>query len=230
MEQPLDASAKARAAAVAHEIDAAIRALPVQNTPSVRAVRRSYSRQFRKADPAFVLEVVCCLVHDYGYRGSAYELLAGHPGAFGSLDEAALEALGQGIDSWWAVDSFARTLSGPAWRDGLVPDEVIHRWACSPDRWWRRAALVSTVALNVRSHGGQGDVPRTLAVCRMLVDDHDDMVVKAMSWALRELVVHDPQAVRAFLDEHGDALAARARREARNKLETGLKNPRRRGA
>jgi 3-methyladenine DNA glycosylase AlkD len=230
VEQPSDASAKARAAAVAHEIDAVIRALPVQNTPSVRDVRRSYSRQLRKAEPVFVLEVVRCLVHDYGYRGSAYELLAGHPGAFGSLDEAALEALGQGIDSWWAVDSFARTLSGPAWRDGLVPDEVIHRWARSPDRWWRRTALVSTVALNVRSHGGEGDVPRTLAVCRMLVDDHDDMVVKAMSWALRELVVHDPQAVRAFLDEHGDALAARARREVRNKLETGLKNPRRRSA
>jgi 3-methyladenine DNA glycosylase AlkD len=31
----------------------------------------------------------------------------------------------------------------------------------------------------------------------LLVDDRDDMVVKAMSWALRELAKHDPKAVRA---------------------------------
>ena len=64
-------------------------------------------------------------------------------------------------------------------------------------------------------------------MCRLLVDDSDDMVVKAMSWALRELVVHDPDAVNEFLDEHGDVLAARVRREVRNKLATGLKNPKR---
>jgi 3-methyladenine DNA glycosylase AlkD len=85
--------------------------------------------------------------------------------------------------------------------------------------------LVSTVALNVRSHGGYGDVPRTLAVCRLLADDHEDMVVKALSWALRELVVHDPNAVWAFLDEHEHVLAARVKREVRHKLKTGLKNP-----
>jgi 3-methyladenine DNA glycosylase AlkD len=52
------------------------------------------------------------------------------------------------------------------------------------------------------------------------------MVVRAMSWALRELVVHDPEAVRGFLAENDDLLAARVKREVTNKLETGLKNPR----
>jgi 3-methyladenine DNA glycosylase AlkD len=104
---------------------------------------------------------------------------------------------------------------------------LIRKWAHSEDRWWRRAALVSTVALNMRSRGGGGDVPRTLEVCRLLVADHDDMVVKALSWALRELVVHDPDAVDEFLSQYEDALAARVKREVRNKLTTGLKNPRR---
>jgi 3-methyladenine DNA glycosylase AlkD len=124
------------------------------------------------------------------------------------------------------VDSFARTLSGPVWLAGLVPDELFHKWARSEDRWWRRAALVSTVALNVRSHGGQGDVPRTLAVCRLLVDDHDDMVVKALSWALRELVVHDAEVVHGFIEDYEEQLAARVKREVRNKLATGRKDPR----
>jgi len=61
----------------------------------------------------------------------------------------------------------------------------------------------------------------------MLVDDSEDMVVKALSWALRELVPHDPVALRAFLREHDRALAARIQREVENKLPTGLKTPRR---
>jgi 3-methyladenine DNA glycosylase AlkD len=220
---------QADARALAREFDAEVRALPERNTPSVRAVRRRYSRQLKTVAPDLVLEMARTLVHEHGYRGTAYELIENHQEAFGRIDEDELLDLGHGIDSWWSVDGFARILSGPAWLHGQITDDVIHGWACSEDRWWRRAALVSTVALNVRSKGGHGDVERTLAVCRMLVDDHDDMVAKAMSWALRELVMHDPDAVRAFLAEHTDALAARVLREVRNKLATGLKNPRKTG-
>ncbi|MGD1993679.1 MAG: DNA alkylation repair protein [Anaerolineae bacterium] len=213
---------------VASQIDAEIRALSVRNTPNVRAIRRTYSQQLEDAQPAFVLDVARELLTTFRHRGVAYELIRHHQAAFQSVGEAELEELGQGIDSWSSVDSFARTLSGPAWLEGQVTDGVIHRWAASEDLWWRRAALVSTVALNVRSHGGYGDTPRTLAVCRLLADDPQDMVVKALSWALRELVVHDPEAVWAFLAENEDVLAARVKREVRNKLTTGLKNPRKR--
>jgi 3-methyladenine DNA glycosylase AlkD len=59
----------------------------------------------------------------------------------------------------------------------------------------------------------------------MLVNDRDDMVVKAMSWALRELAKRDANAVRDFLNEHREALGGRVAREVNNKLQTGLKNP-----
>jgi 3-methyladenine DNA glycosylase AlkD len=214
------------AKAIATEIDAQIQALPKQNTPNVRAVRRRYSKRLETASPEFVLALAREWLAHYTHRWVAYELVRYHKGAFASLDAADLEELGQGIDSWWSVDAFASVLSGPAWLNGQISDQVIHRWARSEDRWWRRAALVSTVALNNRSHGGHGDAPRTLAVCRMLVDDYDDMLVKAMSWALRALVPHDPDAVRDFLNEYDDVLAARVKREVRNKLDTGLKTPR----
>jgi 3-methyladenine DNA glycosylase AlkD len=213
--------------AIAAEIDTQIRALPKQNTPNVRAVRRRCSQRLQTASPGFMLSLAREWLAHYRHRWVAYELIRYHEGAFASLDAADLEALGRGMDSWWSVDAFARLLSGPVWLNGGISDEVIHRWARSEDRWWRRAALVSTVALNTRSHGGYGDVPRTLAVCRMLVDDHDDMLVKALSWALRALVPHDPDAVREFLDANDDVLAARVKREVRNKLTTGLKTPRR---
>jgi 3-methyladenine DNA glycosylase AlkD len=215
---------------LAAEIDARIRALPVRNTPAIRAVRRKVSQRLRRASPDFVLALARELIVDYGHRWVAYELIKNHKDTFERLGAEELEELGEGIDGWGAVDSFARTLAGPAWLNGQVPDELIHTWARSEDRWWRRAALVSTVALNMRSQGGPGDVARTLAVCRLLVDDGDDMVVKAMSWALRELLVHDSEAVVEFVEEHEDTLAARVKREVRNKLTTGLKTPRPRRA
>jgi hypothetical protein len=118
---------RASVPALARSIDAEIRALPVQNTPSVRGVRREYSRRLREADPAFVLALARELLENYGQRWVAYELVAGHEGAFQHLPEAELEELGRGIDSWSSVDSFARILAGPAWRDGLVSDDLIQQ-------------------------------------------------------------------------------------------------------
>ncbi|HUS10646.1 MAG TPA: DNA alkylation repair protein, partial [Pyrinomonadaceae bacterium] len=65
------------------------------------------------------------------------------------------------------------------------------RWARSKNRWLRRTALVSTVPLNNKARGGRGDSERTLMICEMLLDDRDDMVIKALSWALRELSKRD---------------------------------------
>jgi 3-methyladenine DNA glycosylase AlkD len=49
------------------------------------------------------------------------------------------------------------------------------------------------------------------------------MVVKALSWALRELAKKDPQLVAAYLAKREAELPARVLREVRNKLLTGRK-------
>lgn len=69
----------------------------------------------------------------------------------------------------------------------------------------------------------ESHVQRTLAICARLVKYRDDMVVKALSWALRELAKADAGAAERFLNEHGGALHARGRREVTNKLRTGHK-------
>jgi len=212
---------------ISSAMDAEIRSLPIRNTATLRAVRRKFSRTLLDTPSELVFQLARHLCKDDNTRWLAYELIHDHPAAFTHLDSVDLEELGRGINSWWTVDAFARTLSGPAWLNRQVPDQLIDTWARSGDRWWRRAALVSTVALNVRSQGGRGDVPRTLRVCRLLAGDQDDMVAKALSWALRELVVHDPGAVKDFLEEYEKILPALVKREVKNKLNSGLKNPRR---
>jgi len=222
MVQPLETSYASKAAL---QIDAKIRALPVLKTAAARAIRRQYSHQLKQANPAFILNLARELIERHDQRWLAYEFIRNHKVTFQKIGKAELEELGQGINSWDTTDAFARILAGPAWLNGQVTDNLIHKWANSEDLWWRRAALVSTVALNKRSQGGKGDVDRTLTICKLLISDHENMVVKAMSWALRELIVHNPEAVNEFLTKHEADLSAMVKREVSNKLKTGLKNP-----
>jgi 3-methyladenine DNA glycosylase AlkD len=156
-------------------------------------------------------------------RLTAYELIACHPSGVDALTSTSVRRLGRDLADWGNVDTFACLLAGPAWREGRLATRLVHGWLRSADRWQRRTGVVCTVALNVRARGGRGDVARTLDVCRRVVGDRDDMVVKALSWALRSLVEWDRAAVAGFLEEHA-ALAARVKREVGNKLRTGRKN------
>lgn len=210
------------------EVVARIRALPSMKTVPVRAVRREFSKRMAALPGGLVMDVATRLLNTPGINSFvAYELIKHHRAAAAKLGKKDLERFGRGLNEWSEVDCFACFLSGPAWREHQISDKVVHRWARSKDRWWRRVALVSTVPLNSRSQGGSGDTERTLEVCRLLLSDRDDLVVKAMSWALRELSKRDPNSVRKFLDGHSNVLAARVIREVSNKLSTGLKNPKR---
>ncbi len=219
---------------IVSEIDSRIRALTKLNVETVRNVRKEFSKRLVNTSPQIVKSIATRLLGldrpGFEYRLVAYELVAYHKAALHSLGEQDLELLGKGMSSWGDVDTFSCYLAGPAWREFQVPDELIYNWAHSDDRWWRRSAVVCTIALNNKARGGRGDTLRTLGVCRLLVRDRDDMVVKAMSWSLRELSRRDPEAVRAFLQEYKDVLAPRIVREVNTKLATGLKNPRRKSA
>jgi 3-methyladenine DNA glycosylase AlkD len=138
------------------EIVERISSLSSQATEKVRAVRREFSKQIAKSPPEVVIELAIKLIDrsESPFRFVGYELIQNHKEALNSLDAQRLERLGRGIDSWGAVDTFACYLAGPAWRGDQVADKLIDRWARSKDRWWRRAALVSTVPLNNKARGG----------------------------------------------------------------------------
>jgi 3-methyladenine DNA glycosylase AlkD len=214
------------------DLDARMRRLRAPATTEVRAVRRALSRQLRDAEPRVVLALADRLVVRDGEfdRFLAYEIITSHPLALARIRTRDLRRLGRGMDSWGDVDTFACYVAGPAWRERQVTDAEIARWVRAKDRWWRRAGVVSTVPLNSHARGGTGDAARTLAICRLALDDHDPMVVKAISWALRELAKRSPADAEQFLDEHGERVPALVRREVRSKLRTGLKAPRRRTA
>lgn len=189
----------------------------------LRARRRVISERAKHADARQVIDVALAL-HEAAWSLVAFELVGHHRAAQTSLTLRDVERFGSRMSDWGSVDAFGSLLAGPAWLAGAIVDQDVLAWAGRDDRWWRRAALVATTVLNTKSRGGSGDTARTLLICVELVDDRDDLVVKAESWALRALSPWDPSAVVVFLERHDDRLAARVKREVGNKLRTGKKS------
>jgi len=160
----------------------------------------------------------------WNLRWVGSDFIRDHPAAHSRMRWKDFKKFGDMMEDWGTVDIF-HSLAGPAWKRGQITDKQVLAWTSSSNRWWRRAALVCTVTFNRKSAGGTGNTEKTLMICRELVADRDDMVVKAMSWALRELIQWNRKAVEEFLDTYDDQLAALAKREVRNKLLYGVKTP-----
>lgn len=218
-------------AVLSNKVVAAIRAdlakLKNATVPAIRVVLGKYKPQLKAASGSEVLSVARELAQssDFAPRLIGFELLARNKSALQQLKSGDIENWAIGLSDWANVDLFGCTIVGQAWREGIINDTLIKKWAKSSDRWLRRLSLVATVPLNNKARGGHGDPDRTFKICTMHLDDRDDMVVKALSWALRELAKRDSKPVAAFVEIHRSRLAPRVQREVLNKLTTGLKNP-----
>ena len=190
--------------------------------PAIRTVAADLAKRIADAPPGFIIDLALALSERDSIEGRqvGYELIERRPDALALVHAPTATRLGRGNDNWASVDAFAMSVTGPAWRLGALTDRDLVSWARSADEWWRRTALVSAVALNTRSRGGQGDTRRTLLVCRAAVRGVTPRLGKALSWALRSLVRHDASAVQQFLTRHGETLPALVCCEVGRKLTT----------
>lgn len=154
----------------------------------------------------------------------AFEMIGRDRKLLDALEYGDLSELGQNLDNWASVDHYSVGIFGVLWGRGVVQDGHIDALLKSDNFWDRRVAVVSTVALNLKSRGGKGDTARTIAICERVVDDRHDMIQKALSWALRELSKRDRDAVLSFMEQYEKRLANRVVREVNHKLEFGTKN------
>ena len=154
----------------------------------------------------------------------AYEFLGNDKKTMKTLSEKDIDDLGKNLDNWLSVDYYAALFVGYAWRNKVIGNDKIKGYFKNDDFWIRRIALVATVALNQKARGGEGDPKQTIEICQLAVDDHQSMMVKAMSWALRELAKRDSKPVADFIDKYESRLHKMVVREVRNKLDTGTKN------
>lgn len=188
--------------------------------PAMKILLKEWWTELKILDPEKLIDLAKELVQTRIFECNqvAFELLWKNKAALKLLKLNDLVILGKNMDNWATTDTFSIMLSGWAWRENQICDADILFWLESENRWWRRTAVVSTVALNLRSRGGTGDTVRTLMICEKVIADRGDMIVKALSWALRELSKRDKPAVQEFMEKYNNQLAGRVRREVYTKL------------
>ncbi|MDF1574872.1 MAG: DNA alkylation repair protein [Bacteroidales bacterium] len=188
----------------------------------LKEIRRKYSSWCAEEWIAFCKSLVATGVFEC--QVLAFETHGRDKSLLDALEYQDLEALGRNLDNWASVDHYTVGIFGVLWGRGVVQDHHIEALLESKNFWERRMAVVSSVPLNLKSRGGKGDTPRTISVCERVVDDHHDMIQKALSWVLRELSKRDRDAVSSFLERNEKRLANRVLREVNHKLDFGTKN------
>jgi len=120
------------------------------------------------------------------------------------------------FDSWAIADHACM-----AGQKRLVADpsrlDQVETWTTSDHMWTRRAALVITLPWTKQNHPKPEEFlarDRILGWAATYVPDHAWFIQKAIGWWLRDLSKHDPDRVRHFLAQHGEAMKPFARKEA----------------
>lgn len=105
--------------------------------PDLRAIVRDVAKRIQAEEAGFVVDLAQRLAHagTLEERQVAYELLGRRADALAGLGVRDVEGLGRGNDNWKSVDVFGLEVAGPCWRDGLVTNAAVERWARSIDRW-----------------------------------------------------------------------------------------------
>jgi len=215
-----------------HRIEMAKRTYPTAmkvigvTVPNEKIILKELKKQTKPWSGREKIELAKKLVdtHIFECQHIALEYLGKDKKALKEITEQDIDELDVHMDNWVSVDCFSAYLVGYAWRENIISTQKIKSYFKSEDFWRRRIPIVATVSLNQKARGGKGDPKRTLEICRMAVDDHEDMINKALSWALRELSKVDKAPVVDFLAQYEDRLHARVKREVKRKLETGTKN------
>jgi 3-methyladenine DNA glycosylase AlkD len=194
--------------------------------PRIKVLLKDVKRRTVDFSPSEKIELAKRLVGTgiFECQQLAYEYIGNDKKALGGITEKDLDELGQNLDNWVSVDYYAGLIVGYAWREGVISIEKVKTYLRSPDHWIRRIAVVATVALNQKARGGKGDSKQTLEICTLVVDDHQEMITKALSWALRELAKIEKEPVAEFIEKFKDRLHKRVLREVMHKLEFGTKN------
>ncbi|MDH5516422.1 MAG: DNA alkylation repair protein [Gammaproteobacteria bacterium] len=117
------------------------------------------------------------------------------------------------VNNWDLVDTSAVTIVG----DHLSSADraVLYQLARSENIWQRRIAVIATFYF-IRAD----DFTDCLEICRLLLNDPEDLIHKACGWMLREIGKRNTAVEEDFLDQHASDMPRTMLRYAIEKLPT----------
>ena len=120
----------------------------------------------------------------------------------------------------WGMTDLTGGLLGEMLLRGVITLDDILEYRDYPSVWGQRLLIVATV-LPLRK--GFGDFDRYLDVIASFKNRREKMIVKAVSWALREGSKSHPEKIRTFIHDYSSDLHSSVLREVENKLDKGVK-------
>lgn len=98
------------------------------------------------------------------------------------------------VNNWDLVDLSASQILGQAIVEKIINEKLLDTLAVSKNMWHRRVAMIATLALIQEERYGT-----TLRIAKKLLGDTEDLMHKAVGWALREVWKRDPKRCETFL-------------------------------
>lgn len=119
------------------------------------------------------------------------------------------------VNNWDLVDSSAHKIVGPYLEKSPEKMRILTRLANSDSLWERRIAIVSTLY----NSGSKKSSKETLLIAKKLVYDKEDLIQKAVGWALREVgkQVSEDDLLK-FLDKYAETMPRTALRYSIERL------------
>lgn len=103
------------------------------------------------------------------------------------------------INNWDLVDVSASYIIGAYLFERNK--KILHKLAKSKNLWDRRIAIVSTNYFIQKGH-----FKETLSLAKILINDKEDLIHKAVGWMLREVGKQDEKVLTDFLNKNADTL------------------------
>ena len=113
------------------------------------------------------------------------------------------------INNWDLVDTSARDIVGEYMIAHPAERKKLYRLVKSKNLWERRIAIIASFAF-IR----EKDFTDTLKLSELLLNDHEDLMHKAVGWMLREVGKRDVTVLTKFLQTHKTNLPRTALRYA----------------